>query len=117
MRLAGRGSPQENCVADASDKVLKKGQGARVTVRLSERELAALRSLAEKREEDLTGLIREAIGRYLEREKDEAAHRAEHQRLAAEIAAHLKHEADRVIERHEDTMRALIAALNEHFSR
>jgi len=82
--------------------------------RLSERELAALRDLAEAREEDLTSIIREAIGAYLRREKDEAAHRAEHQRLAAEMTAGVKREADRVIERHEHTMRALIEALNEH---
>jgi hypothetical protein len=87
-------------VSDASDTVLKKGPGSRVTLRLSEREL--------------TSIIREAIGAYLSREKDEAAHRAEHQRLAAEMTASVKREADRVIERHEHTMRALIEALNEH---
>jgi hypothetical protein len=101
-------------VSDASDTVLKKGPGSRVTLRLSERELTALRELAEAREEDLTSIIREAIGAYLSREKDEAAHRAEHQRLAAEMTASVKREADRVIERHEHTMRALIEALNEH---
>jgi hypothetical protein len=42
----------------------KKGFGARVTLRLSERELAALKELAEAREEDLTSVIREAIGAY-----------------------------------------------------
>jgi len=101
-------------VSDASDTLLKKGSGARVTLRLSERELGALRELAEAREEDLTSIIREAIGAYLSREKGEAAHRAEHQRLAAEVAAGMKREADRVIERHEQTMRALIEALNAH---
>jgi hypothetical protein len=60
-------------VSDASDTLNKKGTGARVTLRLSERELAALRDLAEAREADLTGIIREAIGAYLSREKDEAA--------------------------------------------
>jgi predicted transcriptional regulator len=104
----------EKPVSDASDTLLKKGLGARVTLRLSERELTALRDLAEAREEDLTSIIREAIGAYLRREKDEAAHRAEHQRLGAEMTAGVKREADRVIERHEHTMRALIEALNVH---
>jgi predicted transcriptional regulator len=101
-------------VSDASDTLLKKGSGARVTLRLSERELGALRELAEAREEDLTSIIREAIGAYLSREKGEAAHRAENARLAADLAAGMKREADRVIERHEQTMRALIEALNAH---
>jgi predicted transcriptional regulator len=103
-------------VSDASATMLKKGSGARITLRLSERELAALRDLAEARDEDLTSIIREAIGAYLNREKDEAAHRAEHQRLAAEVAAGVKREADRVIERHEQITRSLIEALNEHLA-
>jgi hypothetical protein len=109
-------------VSDVSDALFKKkGLGARVTMRLSERELAALKELAESREVDLTSVIREAIGAYLHQErteaahrKEEAAHRAEHQRLAAEMTAGVKREADRVIERHEQTMRALIEALNVH---
>ena len=101
-------------MSDASDTLHKKGLGARVTLRLSERELAALKDLAEAREEDLTSIIREAIGVYLRREKEEAVHRAEHQRLAADMAAGVKREANRVIERHEQTMRALIEALNVH---
>lgn len=109
-------------MSDVSDALFKKkGLGARVTMRLSERELAALKELAESREVDLTSVIREAIGAYLHQErteaahrKEEAAHRAEHQRLAAEMTAGLKREADRVIERHEHTMRALIEALNVH---
>jgi predicted transcriptional regulator len=99
-------------VSDASDTSLKKGTGARVTLRLSERELTALRELAEAREEDLSSIIREAISAYLSREQ----HRAEHERLAAEVAASVKREADRVIERHEHTTRALIAALNERLA-
>jgi hypothetical protein len=109
-------------VSDVSDALFKKkGLGARVTLRLSERELAALKELAEAREGDLTSVIREAIGAYLHQErteaahrKDEAAHRAEHQRLAAEMAVSVKREADRVIERQDHTMRALIEALNVH---
>ena len=109
-------------MSDVSDALFKKkGLGARVTLRLSERELAALKELAEAREGDLTSVIREAIGAYLHQErteaahrKEEAAHRAEHQRLAAEMTAGVKREADRVIERHEHTMRALIEALNVH---
>ena len=102
-------------MSDTSDALLrKKGAGARVTLRLSERELTALRDLAEAREEDLTSVIREAIGAYLNREKDEAAHDAQHQRLAAEVATNVKREADRVIERHEQATRALIEALNAH---
>ena len=107
-------NPRGKPVSDASDTLHKKGLGARVTLRLSERELAALKDLAEAREEDLTSIIREAIGVYLRREKEEAVHRAEHQRLAADMAAGVKREANRVIERHEQTMRALIEALNVH---
>ena len=99
-------------MSDASDTSLKRGSGARVTLRLSERELTALRSLAETREDDLTGIIREAIGAYLDREQREAAH----QRLAVEVTASVKREADRVIERQERTLRALIAALNERLA-
>ena len=99
-------------MSDASDISLKKGTSARVTLRVSEGELAALRELAEAREEDLTGIIREAISAYLGREE----HQAEHRRLAAELAANVKREADRVIERHEQTTRALIAALNERLA-
>jgi predicted transcriptional regulator len=99
-------------VSDASDTSLKKGTSARVTLRLSDGELAALRKLAEAREEDLTGIIREAISAYLGREQ----HQAEHQRLAAEVTASVRREADRVIERHEQTTRALIAALNEQLA-
>ena len=103
-------------MSDTSDTALKKTAGARVSVRVSERELAALRELAEERDEDLTRVIREAIGAYLARERDDVAHRAEHQRLAAEVSAQIKREADRVIERHDQTTRALIAALNEHLA-
>jgi len=99
-------------VSDASDTSLKKGTGARVTLRLSEGELTALRKVAEAREEDLTGIIREAISAYLGREERQA----EHQRLAAEVAVSVRREADRVIERHEHTTRALIAALNERLA-
>ena len=102
-------------MSDVSDAPLrKKGSGARLSLRLSERELTALRDLAEAREEDLTSIIREAIGAYLNHEKDEAAHEAQHQRLATEIATGMKREADRVIERQEQTTRALIEALNAH---
>lgn len=100
-------------MSDASDTSIKKGTGARVTLRLSEGELTALRELAEAREEDLTGIIREAISAYLGREEQHAEH---HQRLAAEVTASVKREADRVIERHEHTTRALIAALNERLA-
>ena len=63
-------------MSDVSDALFrKKGLGARVTLRLSERELAALKELAEAREGDLTSVIREAIGAYLHQEKAEAAHR------------------------------------------
>jgi predicted transcriptional regulator len=41
-------------------------------MRLSERELAALKELAESRETDLTSVIREAIGAYLHQERQEA---------------------------------------------
>ena len=104
-------------MSDTSDTATKKTHDARVTLRLSERELARLRELAETREEDLTTLIREAIAAYLDRDKSEATHRAEHEQLAAELVAGVKREADRVIARHEQTTRALIAALNEHLAK
>ena len=103
-------------MSDTSDTLAKKTQGARVTLRLSERELARLRDLAEARDDDLTTVIRAAIGAYLDRAAGEAAHRAEHQQLAADLTAGMKHEADRVIARQEQALRALIAALNEHLA-
>jgi predicted transcriptional regulator len=103
-------------VSDTSDTLTKKSQGARVTLRLSERELDALRDLADAREEDLTTVIREAIAAYLDRAGHDARQRAEHQRLAADLTAQVKREADRVIERHEQTTRALINALNQHLA-
>ena len=56
-------------VSDASDTITRKSSGARVTLRLSERELA-------RRGPD----ERDPRGhrRHLDREKQEAAHRAEH---------------------------------------
>lgn len=104
-------------VSDTSDSANKKSSGARVTLRLSERELSALRELAESREEDLTAVIREAIAAYLHDEQQQAAHRTEHEQLATQLIAGVKREADRVIDRHEQTTRALIAALNEHLGR
>lgn len=101
-------------MSDASDSSNKKSSGARVTLRLSERELKSLRELADAREEDLTAVIREAIAAYLNDEQQKVAHRTEHEQLAAQLVAGVKHEADRVIERHEHTTRALIAALNDH---
>jgi ribbon-helix-helix CopG family protein len=102
-------------VSDVSQALARKeGFGARVTLRLSERELAALRELAEARETDLTSVIREAIGTYLNREEESAAHRAELERLTVALSATMKRESDRVIERHEHMMRALIEALNVH---
>ena len=103
-------------MSDTSDTLVRKAQGARVTVRLAESELARLRALAESRDEDLTAILRAAIAAYLEREQQDAAHRAEHARLAAELAAGMRREAERVIARHEEITRALIDALNTHLA-
>ena len=71
----------------------------RLTLRLPSRDLERLRELARQRRIDVAALGREAISAYL----DGADPRAE--------------QADRVIERHEQTTRALIAALNEHLAK
>ncbi len=103
-------------MSDASDSSIKKPTGSRVTVRLSDRERDALAQRAEARGEDLTAVIREAIALYLEHADAEALRRAEQERLTSALNATVKREADRVIDRHEQTTRALIAALNEHLA-
>lgn len=104
-------------MSDTSDTLARKGQGARVTLRLSESELARLRELAEARDADLTAVIREAIGAYLDREATEATRRTEQKALAADLTATVRREADRVIARHEEVTRALIDALNTHLAK
>jgi hypothetical protein len=69
-----------------------------------------LRELARQRRIDVAALGREAISAYL----DGVDPRAELERLGQELRSSMQSQADRVIERHEQTMRALIAALNEH---
>jgi hypothetical protein len=82
----------------------------RLTLRLPSRDLERLRELARQRRIDVAALGREAISAYL----DGVDPRAEQERLGQELKTVIREQADRVIERHEQTMRALIAALNEH---
>jgi Ribbon-helix-helix protein, copG family len=82
----------------------------RLTLRLPSRDLERLRELARQRRIDVAALGREAISAYL----DGVDPRAEQERLGQELQTVIREQADRVIERHEQTMRALIAALNEH---
>jgi predicted transcriptional regulator len=86
----------------------------RLTLRLPARELEQLRELAKQRRTDLASLGREAISTYLKREQGGSDEHAA--TLVHEVTASVKREADRVIERHEKTTRALIAALNEHLA-
>jgi hypothetical protein len=84
----------------------------RLTLRLPSRELERLRELARQRHVDVAALGREAISAYL----DGADPRAEQERLVQELRGAMREQADRVIERHEQTTRALIAALNQHLA-
>ena len=85
----------------------------RLTLRLPSRDLERLRELARQRRIDVAALGREAISAYL----DGVDPRAEQERLGQELKAVIGEQADRVIERHEQTTRALIAALNEHLAK
>jgi hypothetical protein len=84
----------------------------RLTLRLPSRDLDRLRELARQRRIDVAVLGREAISAYL----DGADPRAEQERLAQELRSEMQSQADRVIERHEQVTRALIAALNERLA-
>jgi predicted DNA-binding protein len=84
----------------------------RLTLRLPGRELERLRELARQRQMEVAALAREAISAYLDGIEPQAAH----ERLSQELQGAMRTEANRVIERHEQTMRALIAALNEHLA-
>jgi hypothetical protein len=84
----------------------------RLTLRLPSRDLERLRELARQRRIDVAALGREAISAYL----DGADPRAEQERLAQELRTEMQSQADRVIERHEQVTRALIAALNERLA-
>jgi hypothetical protein len=84
----------------------------RLTLRLRGRDLERLRELARQRHIDLAALGREAISAYL----DGADPRAQQERLAQDLRGAVREQADRVIERHEQTTRALIAALNQHLA-
>jgi hypothetical protein len=84
----------------------------RLTLRLPSRDLERLRELARQRRIDVATLGREAISAYL----DGVDPRAELERLGQELRAAMQTEADRVIERHEQVIRALIAALNERLT-
>jgi len=84
----------------------------RLTLRLPGRDLERLRELARQRQMEVAALAREAISAYL----DGADPHAAHERLTAELRDAMRNEADRVIGRHEQTTRALIAALNDHLA-
>ena len=84
----------------------------RLTLRLGSRDLERLRELARQRGVDVAALGREAISAYL----DGADPHAQQERLTAALGELMHREADRVIERQEQTTRALIAALNTYFA-
>jgi predicted DNA-binding protein len=88
------------------------GKADRLTLRLPGRDLERLRELARQRRIDVAALGREAISAYL----DGMDPRAEQERLAQELRTAMQSQADRVIERHEQVIRALIAALNERLA-
>lgn len=85
----------------------------RLTLRLPSRELEQLRELARERHTEVATLVREAIRAYLDGPPNP---HEELQRLAHGLREAIHTQADRVIERHEKTTRALIAALNEHLT-
>ncbi len=84
----------------------------RLILRLASRELERLRELARQRRTDVATLGREAISAYL----DGTSPREELERLERALREAMRSQADRVIERHDETTRALIGALNEHLS-
>jgi len=84
----------------------------RLTVRLPSRDLERLRELARQRGVDVAALGREAISAYL----DGVDPHTQQERLAEALREVMHEEADRVIERQEQIMRALIAALNAHLA-
>ena len=84
----------------------------RLTLRLPGRDLERLRELARQRQVDLAALAREAISAYLDGVDPHAAQ----ERLAQALKDAMREKADRVIERHEQTTRTLIAALNAHLA-
>lgn len=91
---------------------IEAGKSDRLTLRLGSRDLERLRELARQRGVDVAALGREAISAYL----DGADPHAQQERLTAALGEVMHREADRVIERQEATMRALIAALNAHLA-
>jgi hypothetical protein len=84
----------------------------RLTLRLPSRDLERLRELARQRRLDVAALGREAISAYL----DGVDPRADQERLVQELTTTIREQANRVIERHEQIIRALIAALNERLA-
>jgi predicted DNA-binding protein len=84
----------------------------RLTLRLPSRDLERLRELARQRRIDVAALGREAISAYLDGVDPHAAQ----ERLAQELTSTVREQADRVIERHDQVTRALIAALNERLT-
>ena len=84
----------------------------RLTVRLGSRELEQLRELARQRGVEMAALGREAIRAYLE----VSAPPASLDQLSQGLREEMRAQADRVIARHDQTTRALIAALNEHLA-
>ncbi len=84
----------------------------RLTLRLPSRDLERLRELARQRRIDVAALGREAISAYL----DGVDPHADQERLGQELKTAMREQADRVIERHEQVIRALIAALNERLA-
>ena len=81
----------------------------RLTLRLPSHDLERLRELARQRGADVAALAREAIRAFLDGHDPETACT----QLAHELRDAIRAEADRVIARHEQTTRALIAALNQ----
>ncbi|GAA0725633.1 ribbon-helix-helix protein, CopG family, partial [Dokdonella soli] len=82
----------------------------RLTLRLPSHDLERLRELARRRQMDVAALGREAIRALL----DGADPQVGHDRLTTTLREAIREQADRVIARHEQTTRALIAALNQH---
>lgn len=91
--------------------------GARITIRIAERELASIRQLADGRGVDMATVVREAIAAFFDKAEDRAALRAEHDRLMEAVTGVMRQEVDRAIRGHQQAIRSLIAALNEHLAR